>query len=101
MVIFLKKWPNQFVALPVMHIHTNTTYGKNEDHIQQLKSNLETCRQNNVNLNLEKCIFLFFFGLILSYMICWIGKLPNPSKMSDILQLEPPKTIRRSKDSWA
>lgn len=100
MVIFLKKWPNQSVALPVMHIHTNTIYGKNEDHIQQLNSNLETCRQNNVNLNSEKCIFLFFFGLILSYIICRIEKLPTPAKMSDIQQLEPPTTIRRSKDSW-
>lgn len=74
-----------------IYLDDGTVYGRIQDHVGQLRQIFQACRENGVSLNADKCMFLFFAGVILGYIVCKYGKLPDPSKIQDILDMTPPK----------
>ena len=73
-----------------IYLDDGTVYGPMKDHIIHLRQIFNACRANGVSLNTDKCMFLFFAGVILGYILCTHGKLPDPEKIKDILNMTPP-----------
>jgi hypothetical protein len=42
-------------------------------------------------LNLDKCVFMVFLGMILGFIVWKEGKLPNPKKIQTIINMPAPK----------
>jgi len=42
-------------------------------------------------MNLNKCAFMIFSGMILGFIVSKYGKLPNPNKIQAIINMPPPK----------
>jgi hypothetical protein len=53
-------------------------YSNMESHLQKLKLCFQKCREYGSNLNLDKCAFMVFLGLILGFIISKKRKLPYP-----------------------
>ena len=73
-----------------IYLDDGTVYGTMHDHVGHLRQFFDACRANGVSLNAEKCMFLFFAGIILGYIVCKYGKLPDLDKIQDILNMTPP-----------
>jgi hypothetical protein len=43
-------------------------YSDMEIHLQKFKLCFQKCREYNISLNLEKCIFMVFFGVIIGLL---------------------------------
>jgi hypothetical protein len=71
-----------------------TVFSLMKDHIECLTSMLNKCRQCQIDLNLKKCIFFSPFGVLLGHIVCKPGLLVDPSKISIIVDLPPPTSIR-------
>jgi hypothetical protein len=56
---------------------------------------LDKCKQCQIDLNLKKCIFFLPFGVLLGYIVCKQGLLVDPSKISIIVDLRPPTSVRQ------
>jgi hypothetical protein len=48
---------------------------------QKLKLCFQKCREYDINLNLDKCAFMVFLGMILGFIVSKEGKPPNPKKI--------------------
>jgi hypothetical protein len=57
-----------------------TVYNDMDTHLSKLKSCCFECREYGINLNLEKCIFMVFLGMILGFIVSKEGKLLDPTK---------------------
>jgi hypothetical protein len=66
-----------------------------KDHIECLRLMLDKCRQCQISLNLKKCILFSPFGVFLGHIVCKQGLLVDPSKISIIVDLPPPTTVRK------
>jgi hypothetical protein len=71
-----------------------TVFSLMKDHIECLTLMLDKCRQCQIALNLKKCIFFSPFGVLLGHIVCKQGLLVDPSKISIIVDLPPPASIR-------
>jgi hypothetical protein len=60
-------------------------------HLPKLQLCFDKCREFGISLNLEKCMFLMHFGIILRYVVSKEGKLPDPKKISTIIHMPTPK----------
>jgi len=49
-----------------------------ESHLQKLRLCIQKCREYGISLNLDKCAFIVFSGMILGFIISKERKLPNP-----------------------
>jgi hypothetical protein len=72
-----------------------TVFSLLKNHIQCLRLMLDKCRQCQISLNLNKCIFLSPFGVLLGHIVCKQGMLVYPSKISIIVDLPPPTSVRQ------
>jgi hypothetical protein len=63
-------------------------------HLQKLRLCFDKCHEFSINLNLDKCMFLVYFGFILGYIVSWKGQLLDPEKISTIVNMPPPKTLK-------
>jgi hypothetical protein len=61
--------------------------------LPKLQLCLDKCREFNISLNLEKCMFLVHLGVILGYVVFKEGKLPNVKKNLVIVHMPTLKTI--------
>ncbi len=50
------------------------------------------CRESGINLNLDKCVCLVYSGKILGFIVSNEGKLPDPKKIQEIVNMPDPKT---------
>jgi hypothetical protein len=66
-----------------------------KNHIECLRLMLDKCRQCQISMNLNKCIFLSPFGLLLGHIVCKQELLVDPSKIAIIVDLLPPTLIRK------
>ena len=73
-----------------IYLDDGTVYGPMQEYITHLRQIFQACRANGVSLNADKYMFLFFAGVILGYIVCKHGKLPDPEKIKDILNMTPP-----------
>jgi len=51
-----------------------------EIHFQKFRLCFQKCKEYGISLNLDKCAFMVFSGMILGSIISKEGKLPNPKK---------------------
>jgi hypothetical protein len=65
-----------------------------KDHIECLRLMLDKCRQCQIDLNLKKCILFSPFKVLLGHIVCKHGLLVYPSKISIIVDLPPPTSVR-------
>jgi hypothetical protein len=50
-------------------------------HLQKLILCFQKCKEYGINLNLNKCAFMVFLGMILGCIVSKEWKLPNPKKI--------------------
>jgi hypothetical protein len=63
--------------------------------IECLRIMLDKCRQCQISLNLKKCILFSPFGVLLGCIVCKQGLLVDPSKISIIVELPPPRLVKQ------
>jgi hypothetical protein len=66
-----------------------------KSHIECLRIMLEKCRQCQIALNLNKCIFFSPFGVLLGHIVCKQGFLLDQSKITIIVNLPPPTSVKQ------
>jgi hypothetical protein len=64
---------------------------KQENHIADLQETFANLRKAGLKLNLEKCVFRVKKGKFLGCLVSTKGIEANPSKIEEILWMEPPK----------
>jgi hypothetical protein len=62
-------------------------YNDMEIHLQKHRLCFQKCKEYGTNLNLDKCAFTVFLGMILGFIISKEGKLPNPKKVQAIVNM--------------
>jgi hypothetical protein len=72
-----------------------TVFSLLKDHIECLRLMLDKCRQCQISMNLKKCILFSPFGVLLGHIVCKQGLLVDPSKISIIIYLPPPTSVRQ------
>jgi hypothetical protein len=65
-------------------------YNDMESH-QKLRLCFQKYREYGISLNLNKCAFMVFSGMILGFIISKEGQLPDPWKIQVIVNMPPPK----------
>jgi hypothetical protein len=60
---------------------------------------LDRCRQCQIALNINKCIFNAPFGILLGHVVCKHGLLVDIGKIVFIVKLPPPKSVRQLKST--
>jgi hypothetical protein len=65
-----------------------------KNHIECLRLMLDKCRQCQITLNLKKCIFFSPFGVLLGHIACKQGLLVDPSKLSIVVDLPRPNSVK-------
>ena len=68
------------------------------DHLDDLRETFDTLRSYNMKLNPNKCAFGVTAGKFLGFMVSQRGIEVNPEKIRATMELEPPKTVRTTKD---
>jgi hypothetical protein len=83
------------MVIGMMKIMCNnwTVYILLKDHVEVLRLMLERCRQCQISLNINKCIFVTPFGILLGHIVRKHGLLVDPTKIAVIVNLPPPKTF--------
>jgi hypothetical protein len=72
-----------------------TIFSLLKNHIECLRIMMDKCRQCQISLNLNKCIFFSLFEVLLSHIVCKQGLLVDPSKITIIVDLPPPTSIKQ------
>jgi hypothetical protein len=65
-------------------------YNDMESHMMKLKLCVTKFKEYRINLNLEKCAFMVFLGLILRFIISKEGKILGPKKVQAIVNMPIP-----------
>lgn len=55
-------------------------YNDRARHLIKLHLYFEKCQKPGISLNLEKCSFLVYFGIILGHVVFKGGTFPDPKK---------------------
>jgi hypothetical protein len=66
-------------------------YSDMESHLQRLELCFQKCREYGISLNLDKCAFMVFSGMILGFIVSKVGKLLDPKKIQAIVNMPPPR----------
>jgi hypothetical protein len=66
-------------------------YSDMENHLEKLKLCIQKCKEYGINLNPKKCAFMIFSRMILGFIVSKEGKIPNPKKIQEIINMPPPK----------
>jgi hypothetical protein len=72
-----------------------TIFSLLKDHIECLILMLDKCRKCQVSMNLKKCILFSHFGVFLGHIVYKHGLLVDPSKISIIVDIPPPTSVRK------
>ncbi len=62
-----------------------------ESHRQKLRLCFQKCKKYGISLNLDKCAFMVFLGMIIGFIISKEGKLLDPKKIQAIINMPPLK----------
>jgi hypothetical protein len=65
-----------------------------DTHLLKLRQCFDKYREFGISLNPKKCMFLVHFGIILRYVVSKKGKLLDPRKISAIVHMPTPKTLK-------
>jgi hypothetical protein len=69
-----------------------TIYNLLNYHVGLLQLMFDRCHKMQISLNLRKCIFCVPHGNLLGNIVCREGVLVDPSKVSVILNMRPPRS---------
>ena len=72
-----------------------TIFGLLKYHIASLRLMLDKCRQQQISLNLKKCIFCAPFGILLGHIVCKQGLMMDLAKIAIIVNLPPLKSVKQ------
>ena len=86
-----KDYLNDFMKL---FLDDFNVYSDVATHLPKLRLVFERCRQYGVSLNPDKCIFYVLSGVILGYIVCQVGKFPDPKKIEALVKMPPPKNVK-------
>ena len=70
-----------------------------DKHLNDLQETFDMLRQYNMKLNPSKCAFGVSSGKFLEFMVSHRGIEANPDKIQAILNMEPPRNIKKSSPS--
>jgi hypothetical protein len=76
-----------------------TIYSLLKYHVEVLRLLLERYRQCQISLNIKKCSFGTPFGILLVHIVCKQGLLVGPTKVAEIVNLPPPKSVRQLRET--
>jgi Na+/H+ antiporter NhaA len=82
-----------------VYLHDWTLFILLKDHVEVLILMLDRCRQCQISLNINKCIFNTPFGILLWHVVCKQGMLVDLAKIVVIVNLPPPKSLRQLKST--
>ncbi len=68
-----------------------TMYSDMESHLQKLRLCFKKRKEYGINMNLDKCAFMVFSGIILCFIVSNKRKLPYPKKIKTIVNMPPHK----------
>ena len=71
---------------------------RENDHLDDLRETFDTLRSYNMKLNPNKCAFGVTAGKFLGFMVSQRGIEVNSEKIRATMELEPPRTVRTTKD---
>jgi len=66
-------------------------YSDMESHLHKLRLCFQKCKEYGISLNLDKCAYMVFSGMILGFIVSKEVKLPYPKKIQAIVNMPPPK----------
>jgi hypothetical protein len=72
-----------------------TVFSLLKNHIECLKIMLDKFKQCQIALNLKKCILFSPFRVLLGHIVCKQGLLVDPSKITIIVNLPPPTSVKQ------
>jgi hypothetical protein len=76
-----------------------TVFNLLKNHIECLRIMLDKCSHCQISLNLKKCTFFSPFEVFLGHIVCKKGLLFDSSKISIIVDLPPPTSIKQLRTS--
>ena len=91
-----KEFIHQFLEV---YLDDWTVYSLLKDHVEVLRLILERCRECQISLNINKCIFGTPFGILLGHIVCRHGLLVDPAKIAIIVNLPPPKIVHQLRET--
>ena len=91
-VVVFKEYIHNFVEV---YFDDWTIFGLLKKHVEALRLMLAKCRQHQISLKLKKCIFCVPFGILLGHIVCKKGLLVDPTKITIIVNLPPPKSFKQ------
>ncbi len=62
-------------------------YNDMESHLMKFRLCFHKCKEDGIRLNLDKCVFMVFVGLILGFIISKEGKISDPKKVQVIVNM--------------
>jgi hypothetical protein len=71
-----------------------TIFSLLKNHIECLRLMLDKCKKCQISLNLKKFILFSPFGVFLGHIVCKQGLLVDPSKISIIVDIPPPTSVK-------
>jgi hypothetical protein len=75
--------------------HNFSVYGHKEEHLNHLKKCMTKCRDNGINLNLEKCAFCINYIKLLGHIVFENGLLVDPWKINIIMNMPIPTSVTK------
>jgi len=70
-------------------------FGRLQNHVENLRMMFDRCRKCQIALNLNKCVFLSPFGILLGHVVCKHGLIMDPAKITIIVNLPPPTSVQQ------
>ena len=89
-VVVFKEYIHKFLEV---YFDDWTVFGLLKKHVEALRLMLAKCRQDQISLNLKKCIFCVPFGILLGQIVSRQGLMVYPAKIAIIVNLPPPNSV--------
>ncbi len=64
-----------------------TIYSDMESHLMKLILCFKKWKEYKISLNLKKCAFMVLLGLIFGFIVSKEGKIPDPKKVHEIVNM--------------
>jgi hypothetical protein len=95
-IVAFKEFIHQFLEV---YLDDWTVYSLLKYHVEVLRLMLERCRQCQISLTTNKCIFCTPFGILLGHIVCKQGLLVDPAKIAVIVNLPPPNSVPQLRET--
>jgi hypothetical protein len=91
-----KEFIHQFLEV---YLDDWTVYSLLKNHVEVLRLLLDRCRQCQISLNINKCIFGTLFGILLGHIVCKQCLLVDLAKIAVIVNLPALKKVRKLRET--